>query len=228
MCDSNTILQQQSILSHLPRHINFSTTRLFVLIYAPNLPSHPLSNSTDSARPPASLSSSFSNIGHDQTYTPTLEASGSASAPAEASTELPLSSSATPSPSFSALYSEAQLITEKETMILPFTTPTGYTHMLRHLSPEIVYLQESLAGTDGSTIRSLQTWLRHDVVLVVGAESGHGGLADSSESEAEHVQKEKGEMWWEKEDRVGLGRGVVVVEGLRVGDDWARRVEGRE
>ena len=36
------------------------------------------------------------------------------------------------------------------------------------------------------------------------------------------------EQWWSREDRVGRGRGIVVVEALRVGDDWARRVEQRE
>ena len=110
-------------------------------------------------------------------------------------------------------------------MVLPFTTKTGHVHILRHLNPEIVYLQESLAGEDGEVITHLQSWLRQDVVLVVGADGGHGGLADS-ESEAEHTEKK--EQWWEREDRVGRGRGVVVVEGLRVGDDWARRVENRD
>jgi hypothetical protein len=110
-------------------------------------------------------------------------------------------------------------------MVLPFTTPTGHVHILRHLNPEIVYLQESLAGNNGDVITHLQSWLRQDVVLVVGADGGHGGLADS-ESEAEQAPKK--EQWWEREDRVGRGRGVVVVEGVRVGDDWARRVENKE
>lgn len=110
-------------------------------------------------------------------------------------------------------------------MVLPFTSSTGHVHILRHLNPEIVYLQESLAGDNGDVITHLQSWLRQDVVLVVGADGGHGGLADS-ESEAEHVEKK--EQWWEREDRVGRGRGVVVVEGVRVGDDWARRVENRD
>jgi hypothetical protein len=110
-------------------------------------------------------------------------------------------------------------------MVLPFTTPTGHLPILRHLAPDIVYLQESLAGDNGDAITQLQSWLRQDVILVVGADGGHGGLADS-ESEAEHVEKK--EQWWEREDRVGRGRGVVVVEGLRVGDDWARRVQNRD
>lgn len=104
--------------------------------------------------------------------------------------------------------------------------------MLRLIQPEIVYLQESLAGAEGSVVTALQTWLRHDVVLVVGAESGHGGLADS-ESESERPGKaaaEEGgkELWWHREDRVGRGRGVVVVDVARVQDDWARRVQGLE
>jgi hypothetical protein len=110
-------------------------------------------------------------------------------------------------------------------MILPFTSPSGHTHILRHLQPEIVYLQESLAGDNGSVVTQLQTWLRYDIIVVVGAESGHGGLADS-ESEAEKVTKEVN--WWQREERVGRGRGVVVVDSMRVADDWARRVQGKE
>ncbi len=111
-------------------------------------------------------------------------------------------------------------------MILTFTTPNGHSHILRHIQPEIIYLQESLAGVNGSVVTNLQSWLRHDVVLVVGAESGHGGLADS-ESEAEKPGKAD-EVWWHREDRVGRGRGVIVVDGMRVQDDWARRVQGKE
>lgn len=111
-------------------------------------------------------------------------------------------------------------------MILTFTSANGHSHILRHIQPEIIYLQESLSGDNGSVVSNLQTWLRHDVILVVGAESGHGGLADS-ESEAEKPGKEK-ELWWHREDRVGRGRGVVVVDGLRVQDDWARRVQGKD
>lgn len=114
---------------------------------------------------------------------------------------------------------------DKETNILPFTSTNGHTHILRHLQPEVVYIQESLAGENGSIITNLQTWLRYDVILVVGAESGSGGLADS-ESEAERSSKV--EKWWQKPERVGRGRGIVVVDGMRVHDDWARRVQGRE
>ncbi len=115
---------------------------------------------------------------------------------------------------------------EKDNLILTFTTPNAPAHILRHIQPEIIYLQESLAGENGSVVEQIQTWLRRDLVLVVGAESGHGGLADS-ESEAEKPGK-AAELWWQKEERVGRGRGVVVVDGLRVQDDWLRRVQGKE
>jgi hypothetical protein len=128
-------------------------------------------------------------------------------------------------PAFNAVYSQALTLVEKESMILPFTTENGHVHILHHLQPEVIYLQESLSGQDGAYITRLQSWLRYDVILVVGADGGHGGLADS-ESEAERA--EKVEKWWQREDRVGRGRGVVVVDSLRVSDDWARRVQGKE
>lgn len=110
-------------------------------------------------------------------------------------------------------------------MVIPFTTPNGHAHILRHLQPEIVYLQESLSGQDGTTITTLQSWLRHDVILVVGADGGSGGLADS-ESEAEKTGKS--DQWWQRTERVGRGRGIVVVDSMRVTDDWLRRVQNQE
>jgi hypothetical protein len=58
----------QSILSHLPKNIDFTKIRLFVLIYAPGLEEHPLDAAT--GRPPGSLGSSFSVLGHDQAQSP--------------------------------------------------------------------------------------------------------------------------------------------------------------
>lgn len=129
-------------------------------------------------------------------------------------------------PAYNAILAQGQALVEKDSMILTFTSPNGHAHILRQIQPEIIYLQESLAGDNGSVVTNLQSWLRHDVILVVGAESGHGGLADS-ESEAEKPGKEK-EVWWHREDRVGRGRGVVVVDGARVQDDWVRRIQGKE
>jgi len=204
--------EHASILSHLPANTNFSDIRTFVLIYAPGLKEHPLDNSD--TRVAGSLSSSFSNIGHEQALSPS-EDFDKALVPTSVAT----------TSAFKAIWSQAQPLVEREIMILPFTTSTGHLHMLRQLQPDFVYLQESLAGIDGENVTVLQRWLRQDVVLVVGADGGHGGLADS-ESEADEA--DKAGHWWEREDRVGRGRGVVVVEGSRVGDDWARRIEGKE
>lgn len=202
----------QSILSHIPRHNNFSEIKLFVLIYAPGLKETALDQPSTQA--PPSLSSSFSNIDHHQTQSST---SG------ENTKSTGMDASVTPT--FNAMHSQALDLVEKETMVLPFSSPNGYAHVLRHIRPDVVYIQGSLAGDDGSIVSSLQSWLRHDVVLVVGAESGHGGLADS-ESEAERPDAET--KWWQKPERVGRGRGVVVVDGMRVNDDWLRRVQGSE
>ncbi|KAF4977558.1 hypothetical protein FZEAL_5929 [Fusarium zealandicum] len=201
--------EHASILSHISRHNNFSQVKLFVLIYAPGLKDLTADAATSNL-PPTSLSSSFSNIGHDQVQTPGEE------------TKSPLSAAG---PAFNSVYSQALSLVEKETMVLPFTTPNGHVHILRHLQPEVVYLQKSLSGEDGSIITTLQTWLRHDVILVVGADGGSGGLADS-ESEAERAGKSQ--EWWQRPERVGRGRGVVVVDSMRLNDDWARRVQGQE
>ncbi|KAG9244358.1 hypothetical protein BJ878DRAFT_506605 [Calycina marina] len=210
MDEDDVFVENASILSHLPRNTDFSKIRLFVLIYAPGLKEHPLDIAS---RPPGSLSSSFSNIGHDQAQTPTEEANKTIGASSN-------------SPAFEAIYSQGLSLVEKETMVLPFTTLTGHVHILRHLNPEIVYLQEYLTGNNGDVVTHLQTWLRQDVVVVVGADKGSGGLVDS-ESEAEAAPK-KAQKWWEKDERVGRGRGVVLVDGIRVGDDWERRVQRRE
>ncbi|KLO86651.1 uncharacterized protein LW93_11432 [Fusarium fujikuroi] len=201
--------EHASILSHIPRNIDHSKVKLFVLIYAPGL-KEPTMDTATSNLPPTSLSSSFSNIGHDQVQTPAEESKNQ------------LESA---SPSFNSIYSQALSLVEKETMVLPFTTPNGHVHILRHLQPEVIYLQKALSGQDGSIITTLQTWLRHDVILVVGADGGSGGLADS-ESEAERAGKSQ--EWWQRPERVGRGRGVVVVDSMRLNDDWARRVQGQE
>ncbi|KAI1800749.1 hypothetical protein F4811DRAFT_495819 [Daldinia bambusicola] len=213
--DADGFHEHASILSHIPRNVDFSKIKLFVLIYAPGLKDSALEASS-SNRPSASLSSSFSNIANEQSQTPGEEVKS------------PVLSSGTANTPFNLMYSQASALVEKEAMILPFTSPNGHVHILRHLQPEVIYLQESLAGENGGVITQLQTWLKYDVILVVGADGGHGGLADS-DSETEKPEKDKkDDLWWQREERVGRGRGVVVVDSLRVGDDWARRVQGKE
>lgn len=134
----------------------------------------------------------------------------------------------TSNPVYNAMYTQALGLVERETMVMPFSSPGGHVHILTHIKPEVMYVQESLGGDDGANVARLQQWSRHDIVLVVGAEDGAGGLADS-EPEGPPAKGENTNIkWWQKEERVGRGRGVVVVDGVRVHDDWQRRVENRD
>lgn len=188
---------------------------MFVLIYAPDLKHHPLSTSQPQLS--GSTTSSYSNIGHEEAH----------------ENEKPLAwiepvSGGIPSRStvFDTLYKEAQSMVDNDTMIMPFTTPTGHVNLLRHLAPEMVYLQETLSGAGGDILSQIWDWVGR-IVLVVGDEGGHGGLVDS-EDERGHPSHQSRERWWQDDPRIGLGKGVEVVDGLRLGDDWRRRVGGHD
>lgn len=127
---------------------------------------------------------------------------------------------------FDTIYGQAQALVEKDTMIMPFTTPTGHIHLLRHLGPEIVYIQESLSGSGGDVVTHVSNWVGQ-IVLVVGDKGGHGGLVDSEDERGHSGDDTRGD-WWQNDPRIGLGKGVEVVEGLRVGEDWRRRVGGHD
>ena len=163
------------------------------------------------------MTSSYSNIGHEEAH--------EADRPLSSVEPLPEGASHR-SRIFDTLYKEAQSMVDNDTMIMPFTTPTGHVHLLRHLAPEIVYLQETLSGSSGDIISQISNWVGR-IVLVVGDESGHGGLVDS-EDEREHPSHQSRDRWWQDDPRIGLGKGVEVVDGLRLGDDWRRRVKGHD
>ncbi|MCJ1475551.1 hypothetical protein MMC13_004214 [Lambiella insularis] len=209
-----------SILSHLPDHVD-ADCRVFILIYSPDLKEHPQANSSSPGRPAASVTSSYSNIGHEDLQTPGEES------------EKPLTSvdprpetSPPRSDKFDALYTEAQGLVEKPTMIMPFTTPSGYVHLLRHIAPEVVYVQSTLSGPGGDAVKHIAGWVGQ-VVLVVGDDSGHGGLVDSEDERGAHGDDLR-DNWWHSDPRVGLGKGIEVVDGLRIGEDWRRRVRGHD
>lgn len=208
----------QSILSHLPEHVDPDTARIFVLIYAPDL-KHAIGQGSPSQQT-TSITSSYSNIAPEE---------------AIASGELPAGEMSTVGPRqvdegeginqfFKTLYTQAQTLVEKESMIMPFSTATGYVHLVRHLSPDLVYVQESLTGNEGDAVHHMSGWVRQ-VVVVVGDEGGRGGLIDSDD---ESALAERGERWWQKEGTTGIGKRIDVVDVLRTGDDWRRRVSGHD
>ncbi|ERF72526.1 hypothetical protein EPUS_02807 [Endocarpon pusillum Z07020] len=203
--------QHASILAHLPEYINPETTRVFVLIYAPELKAHPLSGAlasrTGVPMTQGSTTSSFSNISHGDTHTPGEFPGGSQAGlaivdpnPVDESSSL-----------FKTLYNQALAVAERDTMILPFTTRAGHLHLLRSLAPELVYVQESLCGGEGEIASSLSGWVKQTVV----------GLVDTEDEDG--LSKARAEPWWQKEERTGLGRSVAVVDSLKIGDDWKRR-----
>ncbi|KAL4788543.1 hypothetical protein BJX76DRAFT_314990 [Aspergillus varians] len=206
-----------SILSHLPEHVNPDSAKIFVLIYAPELKHAPNQGGSSHS---LSITSSYSNIAPEE----------ATSSPGATTTDL---STLEPrqvedpegtTPLFNTLYTQAQAIVDKDTMIMPFSTPTGYVHLVRHLSPDTVYVQESLSGQDGSAVNHISGWVRQ-VVVVVGDEGGQGGLIDSDD---ESTLTDKDGKWWRKEGVTGLGKGIDVVDVLRVGDDWRRRISGHD
>ena len=186
------------------------------MIYAPSL-KHAVTQGS-SSRTTQSITSSYSNIASEE---------------AASSGELPDGGLTTLEPRqedefegagslFRTLYTQAQALVEKESMIMPFSTATGYVHLVRHLAPDLVYVQESLTGSEGDAVQHISGWVRQ-VIVVVGDEGGRGGLIDSDD---ESALADKGEKWWQKEGVTGIGKRIDVVDVLRVGDDWRRRVRG--
>ncbi|KAL2871803.1 uncharacterized protein BJX67DRAFT_340662 [Aspergillus lucknowensis] len=206
-----------SILSHLPEHINPDDAKIFVLIYAPGLKHAPNQGSSSN---PLSVTSSYSNIAHEEATASAEATTGDLSTLEPRQVEEPEGTT----PLFNTLYTQGQAIVEKDTMIMPFSTLTGYVHLVRHLSPDTVYVQESLTGVDGSAVHHISGWVRQ-VVVVVGDEGGRGGLIDSDD---ESTLADKSDKWWRKEGVTGIGKRIDVVDVLRVGDDWRRRISGHD
>jgi hypothetical protein len=208
--------KKQSILSHLPEHVDLDTSRVFVLIYAPDV-KHAIGQGS-SSRQTTSIASSYSNIAPEEA-TSSGELVGGDLKIVEPRQDDDLEGT---TPFFRTLYTQAQALVEKESMIMPFSTATGYVHLVRHLAPDLVYVQESLTGNEGDAVQHVSGWVRQ-VIVVVGDEGGRGGLIDSDD---ESALAEKGEKWWQKEGTTGIGKRIDVVDALRVGDDWRRRVRG--
>ncbi len=174
------------------------------------------------------MASSFSNISQTDAHTP-AQTPGEFN---EGDGEEGMLSSVDPNPIneapslYKTLHNQAQTLVEKDTMILPFTSCTGHKHMLKSLAPELVYIQEPLCGSEGEIVADLSGWVRQTVV-VIGDEGGQGGLIDTDD-EGARAGGGKAQVWWQTEERTGLGKRVAVVESLKIGDDWERRVNEKD
>lgn len=118
---------------------------------------------------------------------------------------------------------------------MTFTSPGGHVHMLRQLAPQLVYVEEKLAGLHGEHADQVKAWVGQVVVVVGGA--GSGGLAGlvDTEDEGDAIDTAGGpsaasssSKWWQSGDMVGLGKGIEVVDATRLQDDWQRRITGRD
>ena len=189
---------------------------LFVLIYSPGLKSLPPLDKQSGRAP--STTGSFSQIS-----TPAVT-------PGEELQSIsPRIDAAEPNArQFELIYNQALSLVSNPTQILPFTTPDGYLHLLRHLAPQLVYVSDTLSGLEGHSVAQLKGWVGH-TILVAGDE-GHGGLADTeTETEDERAGERKSKLrWYENSPLVGLGKDIEVVDAARIGDDWTRRVMQRE
>jgi len=130
---------------------------------------------------------------------------------------------------YDALYRQASALVEKPADILTFSTPLGFVHMLKHIQPQLAYVVESLAGADGANVAALKAAVTQ-VVVVVGGDGGQlGGLIDTEdEGYGEKESSKKADKWWESSDMIGLGKGVEIVDGGRLTEDFERRVTSRE
>jgi hypothetical protein len=202
----------QSILSHLPSEHDPSTTDLFVLIHCPTLTSLP---PLDYQPLPDATASSVLGSSYSQISTP---AATPGSELQSISPRIAASESSYPK-SFDTLYQQALTLVSHSSRILPFTTQAGYVQILKHLAPQLVYVSEELSGTDGESVAQLRGWV--GMTIVVAGE----GLADT-ETEDEGTREKR--RWYERSSMVGLGKEVEVVDAARVGEDWGKRVGGRE
>lgn len=195
------------MLSQIPQ-VDLSAINLVILIYAPRLQPQ-----DSSGKLPSSLASSYSNINAPSedlaTVDPLPVAPGSSNRSSESSF-------------YDLIYKQAARLVRDPVAIMPFATPTGYVHMLKHIEAETVYVVDSLSGRNGENIDALRGWARQ-IVVVIGGDSA--GLVDDTEEEA---STERRRPWYEGSSMIGLGKRVEVVEAVRVGDDFGRRVGGKD
>ncbi|KAF2197535.1 hypothetical protein GQ43DRAFT_444163 [Delitschia confertaspora ATCC 74209] len=211
--------EQATILSHLP-DTDYNKVQLFVLIYSPSLKSRANSGYVPS------LGSSYSAIS-TPAQTPGEELTSIDPHPEDTIYTPAMSARSSDNVLWNTLHTQALRLVETPAMVMPFTTPTGHVHMLKHLGPDIVYMVDALSGTKGSNVDDIRRWVGQTVVVVGGDGTGLGGLVDTDDEGPASKSEHHHEKWWENTDMVGLGKGVEIVDAARFTDDFERRAGGR-
>ena len=74
-------------------------------------------------------------------------------------------------PYFKTLYTQGQALVEKPNMVMPFSSPWGYVHLARHISPDIIYIQDYLSGPDESLAYHISGWVKHFVIVASNSDT---------------------------------------------------------
>jgi hypothetical protein len=130
---------------------------------------------------------------------------------------------------YDLLHKQAVTLVANPVSVMPFSTPIGWVHMLKQLAPDVVYVVDSLTGDKGENVEAVKGWVGQLVVVAGGDGTGLGGLVDTEdEGDGNDAPKRGSARWWVDSSMVGLGKGVEVVDGGKVTEDWERRVSGRD
>jgi len=68
------------------------------------------------------------------------------------------------------LYSQALTLVPHPAHIIPFSVSISFVHLLRHLAPQLVYIQEDLAGVGGEHLAQIKGWVGRVVLVANGAD----------------------------------------------------------
>ncbi|KAF8251538.1 hypothetical protein K440DRAFT_658636 [Wilcoxina mikolae CBS 423.85] len=207
------------LLSHLPRPLKLTNTNLYILIYSPHLPEHPLSSpptATTTAQQPAQLQPVTASVDSLTIGVPS-----------------PMPSPSLPPQRFhedinKSSYELAKSLLPAETpreQIMPFVDHSSVIPMLRQLDPEVVYFEEASVDIEGKIVDELLGGGSVGrVVVVVGGDDD--GLISSDDEALQQRKRGEGKWWGENgEVRNRHGRRVEVVEKWTLEEDWRRRVE---
>lgn len=105
----------------------------------------------------------------------------------------------------SQIYGTALSLLEDDKLVMPFTKPTSYVHMMQYLQPDFIYIEKPLA--DSGAIASLHKWFEDEIVVV----RGDTLYPTKSERKVSMIN--------------GVGRAVLTIHGRYFGEDWESRVK---
>lgn len=84
-------------------------------------------------------------------------------------------------------------------------------------------MQESVSGKTGEHVQQIVGWVGQ-TVLVIGGDGINGGLVDPETVSENAYPLKQSQKWWANDRKVGLGKGIQVVEVGKIREDWAKRI----